>query len=73
MNSRATNSTLDLAADYVIAEVEELVEIGELGPEEIDVPAPIIDMVYVRTGEKRPLCPMWKRLKAKAEKKGGPS
>ena len=73
MNSRATNSTLALAADYVIAEVEELVEIGELGPEEIDVPAPIIDMVYVRTGEKRPLCPMWKRLKAKAEKKRGPS
>ncbi len=33
------------------------------------VPAPIVDMVYVRTGEKRPLCPMWQRAKAKAEAK----
>ncbi len=69
MNSRATNSTIALAADIVIAEVEELVEVGELGPEEIDVPAPIIDMVYVRNGEKRPLYPMWQRAKAKAEAK----
>lgn len=67
MNSRATNSTMAYAADLVIVEVEELVELGELGPQEIDVPAPIIDMVYVRTGEKRPMCPMWKRAKAKAE------
>lgn len=71
MNSRATNSTIACAADFVIAEVEDLVEVGELGPEEIDVPAPIIDMVYVRTGEKKPLCPMWQRAKAKAEAKGG--
>lgn len=69
LNSRATNSTIALAADLVIAEVEELVEVGDLGPEEIDVPAPIVDMVYVRTGEKRPFCPMWKRAKAKAEAK----
>ena len=67
MNSRATNSTMAMAADWVIAEVEEIVEVGELGPEEIDVPAPIIDMVYERTGEKRYLCPMWQRLKTKAE------
>ena len=71
MNSRATNSTIAYAADFVIAEVEDLVEVGELGPEDIDVPAPIIDMVYVRTGEKKPLCPMWQRAKAKAEAKGG--
>ncbi len=67
MNSRATNSTIAYAADFVIAEVEDLVELGELTPEQIDVPAPIIDMVYVRTGEKKPLCPMWQRAKAKAE------
>ena len=42
-------------------------EVGELGPEEIDVPAPVIDMIYERTGEKRPMCPMWQRAKAKAE------
>jgi len=71
MNSRATNSTIAYAADFVIAEVEDLVEVGELSPEQIDVPAPIIDMVYVRTGEKKPLCPMWQRAKAKAEAKGG--
>lgn len=71
MNSRATNSTIAYAADLVIAEVEDLVEVGDLSPEEIAVPAPIIDMVYVRTGEKKPLCPMWQRAKAKAEAKGG--
>ena len=69
MNSRATNSTMAMAADTVIVEVEEIVEVGELGPEEIDVPAPVIDMIYERTGEKRPMCPMWQRAKAKA--KGG--
>ena len=42
MNSRATNSTMAMAADTVIVEVEEIVEVGELGPEEIDVPAPVI-------------------------------
>ena len=62
-------STMAFAGDFVIAEVEEIVEVGELGPEEIHVPAPIVDMVYVRTGEKRPLCPMWQRAKAKAEAK----
>lgn len=67
LTGRATNSYMAFAADTVIVEVEELVEVGELGPEEIDVAAPIIDMVYVRTGEKRPFCPMWQRAKAKAE------
>lgn len=69
MNSRATNSTMAYAADLVIVEVEDLVEVGELGPEEIDVPAPIVDMVYVKTGEKRAFCPMWQRAKAKADAK----
>ena len=69
MNSRATNSTIAYAADFVIVEVEDVVDVGELGPEEIDVPAPIVDMIYVKTGEKKPLCPMWQRAKAKAEAK----
>lgn len=67
LTGRATNSYMAFAADTVIVEVENLVEVGELGPEEIDVAAPIIDMVYVRTGEKKPFCPMWQRAKAKAE------
>lgn len=66
LTGRATNSYMAFAADTVIVEVEDLVEVGELGPEEIDVAAPIIDMVYVRTGEKKPFCPMWQRAKAKA-------
>lgn len=67
LTGRATNSYMAFAADTVIVEVENLVEVGELGPEDIDVAAPIIDMVYVRTGEKKPFCPMWQRAKAKAE------
>lgn len=59
-----------MAADLVIVEVEELVEIGELGPDEIDVPAPIVDMLYVKQGEKRPMYNSWQRqidkMKAKA-------
>ncbi len=68
-NSTSTSSgrCQPVAADTVIVEVEEIVEVGELGPEEIDVPAPVIDMIYERTGEKRPMCPMWQRAKAKAE------
>lgn len=64
---RACNSYMAYAADLVIVEVEELVEVGEIEPDEVDVPSPIIDMVFVREGEKSPLCPMWKKAKAKAE------
>lgn len=67
--ARATNSYMAYAADTVIVEVEELVEVGELDPDEIDVAAPIIDMVYVRTGEKKPFCLVWQKAKAKAEAK----
>ena len=67
LTARATNNYMAYAADTVIVEVEELVEVGELGPDDIDVVAPIIDMVYVRQGEKKPLCPMWQREKAKAQ------
>ena len=67
LTARATSNYMAYAADTVIVEVEELVEVGEIGPDEVDVAAPIIDMVYVRTGEKKPLCPMWQRAKAKAE------
>ena len=58
-----------MAADLVIAEVEEVVEIGELDPEKIIVQAPIVDMVYERQGEKTPMWPAWKaqidKIKAK--------
>ncbi len=67
LTGRATNSYMAYAADVVICEVEEIVEVGELAPDEIDIPAPVIDMIYVRKGEKKPFCPMWQRAKAKAE------
>jgi len=51
-----------MAADLVIAEVEELVEIGELNQELIHVSAPVVDMLYVRKGEKRPMHPNWQRM-----------
>ena len=69
LTANATNYYMAFAADTVICEVEELVEVGELGPDEIDVPAPVIDHIYVRKGEKKPFCPMWQRAKAKAEAK----
>lgn len=65
MNSIAISNNMAFAADLVIVEAEELVEIGELSPEEIDVPAPIIDMVYVRNGNIRHICPLWQHLKEK--------
>ena len=58
-----------MAADLVIFEVEEVVEIGELDPEKIIAQAPVVDMVYVRQGEKNPIWPSWQaqidKIKAK--------
>ena len=45
-----------------------LVETAE-NPDEIDIPAPVVDMIYVRKGEKKPFCPMWQRAVAKAKAK----
>lgn len=53
---------MSMAADFVIAEVEELVEIGELDNELIHVAAPVVDMLYIRQGEKRPMHPNWQRM-----------
>lgn len=69
MTSRATNSYMAFAADTVIVEAQELVKVGELDPDEIDVPAPIVDMVYVKTGEKKPFCLVWQKAIEKAKAK----
>lgn len=69
LTSIACQDYMAMAADLVIVEVEELVEIGELGPDEIDVPAPIVDMIYVKQGEKRPMYNSWKRQLAKMQEK----
>jgi acyl CoA:acetate/3-ketoacid CoA transferase alpha subunit len=42
------------AADYVIAEVEELVEVGELSPECVHTPGLFVDAIFQGRGyEKR--------------------
>lgn len=56
------------ASDTVIVEAEELVETGELSPEEIDIPAPVVDMVYVKIGAVGEFCNTWKKAKEKAER-----
>lgn len=71
--SMLANDYMALAADKVIVEVEELVEIGEIKPREVDIPGPVVDMVYVRQGEKRPISLMWKKAieKEKQKEEGG--
>jgi acetate CoA/acetoacetate CoA-transferase alpha subunit len=34
-----------LAADFVIAEAEEIVEVGELDPDEVMTPGTLVDMI----------------------------
>ncbi len=74
MSNICCQDYLAMAADLVIVEVEELVEIGELGPEDIDVPGPVVDMIYVKQGEKHAIYPSWARqiekIKAKEAAKG---
>lgn len=58
MTARNFNPVMATAADVVIAEVEEIVEPGELNPEEIVTPSVFVDMVikgerYDRRIEKR--------------------
>lgn len=43
--SRNFNPMMAMAADFVIAEVEEVVEVGELDPDEIMTPGVCVDMV----------------------------
>lgn len=64
-NSGVISDNMAYAGDIVIVEVEELVEVGELSATEIDVPAPIIDMVYVRESKEKHLCPRWVEAIAK--------
>lgn len=68
MISGAISDYMAYASDFVIVEAEELVETGALKPQEIDVPAPIVDMVYVKNGETGGFCNMWKKAKEKAER-----
>lgn len=46
MTARNFNSDMATAAKCVIAEVEEIVEVGTLNPEMIHVPAIYVDRIY---------------------------
>ncbi|WP_297281007.1 CoA transferase subunit A [uncultured Anaerococcus sp.] len=63
-DSLVGNDEMALAAKFPIFEVDELVEIGELGYDEIDVIAPVTGLVYVKEKEREiPLA--WKRISEK--------
>jgi 3-oxoacid CoA-transferase len=52
--ARNYNAVMVAAADYVIAEVEELVELGELNPDEIHTPGVYVNAIFQGVGyEKR--------------------
>jgi len=52
--ARNYNAVIAAAADYVIAEVEQLVELGELRPDEIHTPGVYVNAIFQGTGyEKR--------------------
>src|ERR1700740_2035934 len=52
--ARNFNPMMATAADYVVAEVEELVELGELDPDQIHTPGIFVDAIFVgQNHEKR--------------------
>jgi 3-oxoacid CoA-transferase subunit A len=52
--ARNFNPVMATAADYVIAEVEELVELGQLDPDSIHTPGIFVDAIFQGTNyEKR--------------------
>jgi 3-oxoacid CoA-transferase A subunit len=52
--ARNYNAVMATAADYTIAEVEEIVELGELNPDGIHTPGIFVDAIFQGTGyEKR--------------------
>ena len=52
--ARNFNSVMATAADYVIAEVEQLVEVGEIPPDEVHTPGIFVDAIFQGRGyEKR--------------------
>jgi 3-oxoacid CoA-transferase subunit A len=43
------------AADYVIAEVEEIVELGQLGPDNVHTPGIFVDAIFEGTNYLKPI------------------
>jgi 3-oxoacid CoA-transferase A subunit len=59
--ARNFNPVVATAADYVIAEVEELVELGQLDPDGVHTPGIFVDAVFEGTGYVKPIEPGPKR------------
>jgi 3-oxoacid CoA-transferase subunit A len=51
--ARNYNAVMATAADYVIAEVEEIVELGALNPDCVHTPGVYIDAIFAGTGYKK--------------------
>ncbi len=51
--ARNYNAVMATAADYVIAEVEEIVELGQLNPDCIHTPGIFVDAIFRGTGYKK--------------------
>jgi 3-oxoacid CoA-transferase subunit A len=53
--ARNYNSVMATAADYVIAEVEEIVELGQLGPDNVHTPGIFVDAIFEGTNYLKPI------------------
>jgi acetate CoA/acetoacetate CoA-transferase alpha subunit len=51
-SARNFNPFMALAADLVIVQVEKLVEVGEIDPDEVMTPGILVDKIYVQGGSK---------------------
>jgi 3-oxoacid CoA-transferase subunit A len=51
--TRNFNPVMATAADYVIAEVEELVDVGQLNPDQVHTPGIFVNAIFQGTFEKR--------------------
>jgi len=59
--ARNFNAVVATAADYVIAEVEELVDLGQLDPDSVHTPGIFVDAIFQGTSYVKPMEPGPKR------------
>jgi len=59
--ARNFNPVVATAADYVMAEVEELVELGQLNPDGVHTPGIFVDAIFQGTKYLKPVEPGPKR------------
>jgi 3-oxoacid CoA-transferase subunit A len=59
--ARNFNAVVATAADYVIAEVEELVDLGQLDPDSVHTPGIFVDAIFQGSGYVKPMEPGPKR------------